>query len=291
MELYKLLSCNGIIWKGNDRMLSLSLRLPKKIKRWLIPVGGIAIGIVGVTLFQMFSSPAKAISEQVNAVQLVSEQPKSDMKKDAPEKYNGQIRKIAYLTFDDGPSAYQKSILDILAKNKIKATFFMIGAHVPQYKDSVKRLVKEGNYPGLHSMTHNYKILYKDGQIVNEMKQAQSIVHDVTGVTPILTRCPYGSMPGLGQGLRDQMVASGLKEWDWTIDSLDWKLPGNPNAVTQNVLSQANKDLEVILLHEKEQSVQALPAIIDGLRKKGYEFEVYTEDSHFPMNFWHDNRL
>ncbi|WP_028399466.1 peptidoglycan-N-acetylglucosamine deacetylase [Ectobacillus panaciterrae] len=272
-------------------MLSTLLRLPKGIKRGLILIGGVAIGIAGFTIFQSLSSPAKAISEQVNAVQLVSEQPKSDRKKTMPEKYNGQIRKVAYLTFDDGPSNYQKTILDILAKNEIKATFFMVGTNVPSHKDSIKRLVKEGHYPGLHSMTHNYKKLYTDGQIVNEMKQVQDLIRDVTGITAHLTRCPYGSMPGLNQGLRDQMAAAGFKEWDWTIDSLDWKLSGNPNAVTQNVLSQANKDLEIILLHEKEQSVQALPAIIDGLRKKGYEFEVYEEGAHFPVNFWHDNRL
>jgi peptidoglycan/xylan/chitin deacetylase (PgdA/CDA1 family) len=240
---------------------------------------------------QSFSSPAKAVSKQVNAVQLVSEQPKIDMKKEAPDKYNGQVRKVAYLTFDDGPSLYQNEILDILAKQDVKATFFMVGGNVRHYKDSVKRLVQDGHYPGLHSMTHSYKKLYNDGHFVQEMKQVQAIIHDVTGITATLVRCPYGSMPGLTQTLRDQTVAAGLKEWDWTVDSLDWRFPGNPSAVVQNVLSQSTKELEVILLHEKQQSVQALPAIIDGLRKKGYEFEVYREEEHFPLNFWHDNRL
>ncbi|MFX3658846.1 MAG: polysaccharide deacetylase family protein [Ectobacillus sp.] len=269
----------------------MKLRLQKGRKRLLVSLAGIIIGILGVTIIQALSSSAKAISKQVNTVQFVSSQPVISAKKSVPEKYNGQIRKLAYLTFDDGPSQYQDEILDVLAKHDIKATFFMIGPNISAYKESVRRLVKEGHYPGLHSMTHNYKRLYSEGQIVNEMKQVQAIVQDVTGVEPDLTRCPYGSMPGLSQGLRDQMAAAGLKQWDWTVDSSDWRYPKNPNAVVQTVLSQSSKDIEVILLHEKEQSLQALPAIIQGLRQKGYEFEVYDEAAHFSLNFWHDERL
>ncbi|MFD3447954.1 polysaccharide deacetylase family protein [Microbacteriaceae bacterium 4G12] len=261
------------------------------MKPFIVIASVICIAVVGFLFIRLFSSPVKAVSNQVNSVQLVSEHPGMDMKKVAPEKYNGQIRKVAYLTFDDGPSQHETPILDILKKENIRATFFLIGPNVAPHKDSLKRLVKEGHYPGLHSMSHDYKKLYKDGQIANEMKQAQDIVREATGVTAHLTRCPYGSMPGLVTSLRDQLVAAQFKEWDWTIDSLDWKLPHNPTAVTNNVLSNANKEREVILMHEKEQTVQALPAIIDGLRKKGYEFEVYDEASHFSLNFWHDNRL
>ena len=242
-------------------------------------------------MFQFFTSPAKEIMKQENAVQLVSEQTKVEMKKNAPDEYNGQVRKIVYLTFDDGPSAYQKEILDILKRNNIKGTFFMIGGNIPAHKESVKRLVNEGHYPGVHSMTHNYGKLYTQGKFIEEMQQAQDIMKEVTGVYPKLVRCPYGSMPGLTQALRDQMVAADMKEWDWTIDSLDWQYPGNPDAVVQKTISQVSQNREVILMHEKSQTVQALQRIIDDLRSKGYEFEVYDESSHFPLNFWKDNRI
>ncbi|WP_440602695.1 peptidoglycan-N-acetylglucosamine deacetylase [Bacillus sp. GB_SG_008] len=261
------------------------------IKRLVIVVIAICAVAAGFFLFQSITSPAKAVANQENSVQFASEQTNVEMKKAAPEKYNGQVRKVVYLTFDDGPSEFQKEILDILKKNDIKGTFFMIGGNIPAYKESVKRLVKEGNYPGVHSMTHNYTKLYKEGKFVEEMKQAQDIMKEVTGIHPTLVRCPYGSMPGLTQALRDQMTSAGMKEWDWTVDSLDWKLPGNPNGVTQNVVSHVNKEREVVLMHEKKQTVQALQTIIDELRKKGYEFEVYDEADHFPLNFWHDNRI
>lgn len=260
-------------------------------RRLVIIAIAISAIVAGFFIFQSFTSPAKAVANQVNSVQLASEQFKVGLDKKAPTKFNGQVRKVAYLTFDDGPSEFQKEILDILKKNEIKGTFFMIGGNIPSHTDSVKRLVKEGHYPGVHSMTHDYAKLYKQGQFVEEMIQAQNMVKDVTGFQPKLVRCPYGSMPGLNQGLRDQMVPVGMKEWDWTIDSLDWKLPGNPNGVVQNVISGAKQDREVILMHEKQQTVQALQTIIDDLRKKGYEFEVYEESTHFPLNFWHDDRI
>ncbi len=277
--------------KGNGRMIDVRSRRSPLIRRIVIIAIAISAIAAGFFIFQSFTSPARAVATQENPIQLVSEQEKVGLDKKAPVKFNGEVRKVAYLTFDDGPSEFQKEILDILKKNEIKGTFFMIGGNIPSHTESVKRLVKEGHYPGVHSMTHDYAKLYKQGQFVEEMKQAQKIVKDVTGVEPKLVRCPYGSMPGLNQALRDQMATVNMKEWDWTIDSLDWKLPGNPNGVVQNVISGAKQEREVILMHEKKQTVQALQTIIDDLRKKGYEFEVYEESAHFPLNFWHDDRI
>ncbi len=245
----------------------------------------------GLLFVRSLFSSAKAISDQVNTIHLVSGQKMINARKEMPKEYNGQVRKVAYLTFDDGPSRYTEQLLDILKRYGIQATFFMIGSNVPGHEESVKRLVKEGHYPGLHSMSHSYSKLYTNGQFVTEMIQAQEVIKEVTGITAHLTRCPYGSMPGLNQGLRDQMAAAGLKEWDWTIDSFDWKLPGRPDAVVQNVISHTKQNTEVILFHEKEQTIQALPTIIESLKQQGYEFEVYHENAHFPLNFWHDNRL
>lgn len=266
-------------------------RLKRKVKRMLVVTTGVAIALTGFSFARSFSPSAKAASEQIRTVQHVSELPMPAIAKQVPEKYNGQVRKVAYLTFDDGPNEYTEEILNILKSNGLQATFFMIGGQIPSYKDSVNRLVKEGHYPALHSMTHSYQKLYNEGQIVNEMKQTQSILKDVTGVYSVLTRCPYGSMPGLTSALRDQMAAAGLKEWDWTVDSSDWKLAHNPSGIVQTVLEQSSENLEVILLHEKKQTVQALPALIAGLRSEGYEFEIYDPASHFSLNFWHDSRL
>ncbi|MBO9130367.1 polysaccharide deacetylase family protein [Bacillus sp. 165] len=266
-------------------------RFKRPVKRTLLLVAAAGICIGSFLFARALLSPAKAISDQVNTVHIVSGQKMAGATKELPKEYNGKVRKLVYLTFDDGPNPYTEQLLNILKQNNIKATFFMIGANVPGYEESVKRLVREGHYPGLHSMSHKYAHLYTNGQIVKEMMEEQKIIKNITGATPHLTRCPYGSMPGLNQGLRDQMSAAGFKEWDWTIDSLDWKLPGQPNAIINNINTHVRRNIEVILLHEKEQTVQALPRIIQSLVHRGYEFEVYNEDAHFMMNFWHDARL
>ncbi|WP_028400684.1 polysaccharide deacetylase family protein [Ectobacillus panaciterrae] len=213
------------------------------------------------------------------------------------QEQKSQPNKIVYLTFDDGPGEYTSQVLDILNQYHIKATFFVLGPHAEKYKNLVQQEVQEGDYVGMHSMTHNYKTLYVQGQFVNEMKTDQQIIQQITGIQPILCRPPYGSMPGLNQKLRDQVAAAGLKVWDWTIDSLDWKYNKVPfsksvPAIVHNVLSHANGNREVVLMHDiHPQSVQALPTIIQGLKEKGYVFETYNEQEHFSLNFWHDNRL
>ena len=223
--------------------------------------------------------------------------PVSVRKKEEPLKYNGQIRKVVYLTFDDGPGPETDQVLDILKLNNIHATFFVMGPHAKQYKEFLQREVQEGNYVGMHSMTHDYKKLYIQGDFVSEMKETQQIIKQITNIEPHLLRPPYGSMPGLTQKLRDQVADAHFKVWDWTIDSLDWKYNKVPfsssvPAIVNNVLSQANRNLEVVLLHDiHPQSIQALPIIIQKLKEKGYEFETYNEQEHFMLNFWHDNRL
>ncbi|ABY43072.1 peptidoglycan-N-acetylglucosamine deacetylase [Bacillus mycoides] len=268
-----------------------------KIKRVAVVSVAIAIVAIGYFMFQSITSPAKAVAKQENIVQLASEQSKVEMNKTAPSRFNGMERKVAYLTFDDGPGKYTAELLNMLKQYDAKATFFLIGANVKQFPDLVKRENAEGHYVGMHSMTHNFAKLYKNGEYVNEMKEDQGLIANIIGKAPKLTRPPYGSMPGLNEDLRNKVVEDGLKVWDWTIDSLDWKynkVPVDAAAaqIAQNVLAGATKPQEVILMHDiHPQSVAAVPAILKGLKEKGYEFEAYHEENHFPVNFWHDNRM
>ncbi|PEA54209.1 peptidoglycan-N-acetylglucosamine deacetylase [Bacillus pseudomycoides] len=248
-------------------------------------------------MFQSITSPARAVAKQENTVQLVSDQPKVEMKKSAPSRFNGKERKVAYLTFDDGPGKYTAELLQMLKQNNVKATFFLIGKNVKQFPELVKRENAEGHYVGMHSMTHDFKKLYTSGGYVNEMNQDQGLIANIIGHSPKLTRPPYGSMPGLNEALRNKVVEGGFKVWDWTIDSLDWKYNKIPvdaaaTKIVENVLKSATKPQEVILMHDiHPQSIAAVPAIIKRLKEKGYEFEAYHEENHFPVNFCHDKRI
>ncbi|UHA76053.1 polysaccharide deacetylase [Paenibacillus sp. 481] len=201
--------------------------------------------------------------------------------------------KVVYLTFDDGPSRLTDEFLDTLKQHDVTATFFMQGSNlnVAGYHDEVKRAVDEGHYVGPHSMTHNYKKLYNQNEFVSEMKDTIDIIHNITGVKPKLVRAPYGSKPGLKDSLRNELAEAELKLWDWTIDSNDWKYTGNPGGIVNEVKTQTTEDVEIVLLHEKQQTLDALPEIIDFYKNKGYSFAVYKDEEHFPLNFWKDERL
>lgn len=222
------------------------------------------------------------------------EEPKDEDKVEEQEPAPLPDGKIVYLTFDDGPSQYTADILNILQEHQIQATFFMQGVNLQESKwqDDVKRTAEEGHYIGAHSMTHDYQTLYTQQQFVPEMEETLRMIDDLTGTDPRLVRAPYGSAPGLnGAETRDKIVDGDMQLWDWTIDSLDWDLANNPQQIVTNIQNELSEEREVILMHEKQQTVQVLPQIIDMLQNEGYEFVVYHPSQHFPVNFQYDDRL
>ncbi|MGG0644595.1 polysaccharide deacetylase family protein [Sporosarcina gallistercoris] len=202
--------------------------------------------------------------------------------------------KVVYLTFDDGPSKLTDQFLDILQDHGVKATFFMQGSNLKKehLQNSVKRAAKEGHYIGAHSMTHNYKKLYTDQQFVPEMIQTLELVQEITGLNHHLVRPPYGSAPGLKSELmRKQLADAHIKVWDWTIDSHDWELAGKPSQILQNIKQGTTSDREIVLMHEKPQTLEALPGILKFFKEQEYEFAVYDEAHHFKLNFQNDSEL
>ncbi|MDZ5608132.1 polysaccharide deacetylase family protein [Bacillus pseudomycoides] len=202
-------------------------------------------------------------------------------------------QKIAYLTFDDGPNKYTSQILNILKQKQGKATFFAIGGKVSHYPQTMKRLIKEGHYIGLHSMSHDVKRLYTGdpSALITEMEQTRSIVLRTTNLNTHLVRVPYGSMPYLKKNYRDALVSARYKMWDWTIDTYDWKSYHNPSAILERVMNQSDEQVEVILMHESSVTVKILPKVIDYLKEKGYTLLPYNPSSHLEVNFWKDTRL
>ncbi|ENQ3078365.1 polysaccharide deacetylase [Bacillus cereus] len=241
------------------------------------------------TIILCFLSPMQAA-----VVPSRENRPISHSETQLPRQYTAASQtKVAYLTFDDGPNKYTSQILNILKQKNGKATFFIIGGRVSRYPQTTKRVIEEGHYLGLHSMSHNAKSLYNGDPsiLVSEMEQAREIVRTITGIDTHLVRVPYGSMPYLKKNYRDALVASHYKMWDWTIDTYDWKSPHNPSAILERVMNQSDKPVEVILMHDSNVTVQILPKIIDYLHSQGYTLLPYNPSSHLEVNFWKDARL
>ena len=179
------------------------------------------------------------------------------------------------ITFDDGPHPRNTPrLLDMLAKRNIKATFYVIGRSVDLHPGVLRRTVAEGHEIGNHSHTHRLLSKLGDTEVRKEMQRCQDAVGRAAGVRPRTMRPPYG---GLLQRQR-QLIHD---EFDyptilWSVDPLDWKRPG-PSVVASRILSATTAG-GIVLAHDlHSQTVDAMPATLDGLLKRGFKFVTVSQ--------------
>lgn len=204
-----------------------------------------------------------------------------------PKSFQGQIvknislkneQKVIALTFDDGPwKVTTEQVLDILKKNNIKATFFVVGQQLKANQELGKKIVSEGHVIANHTWNHpSKKRKMSPQQIKSEMGRTAELIYEITGRTTNLFRPPGGVLVnGLADYAKEQKHTVVL----WSADSLDWR-DRSVKKITRRVLSQASNG-GIILLHDgggpRYHVVEALPKIIAGLKKQGYEFVTIPE--------------
>jgi peptidoglycan/xylan/chitin deacetylase (PgdA/CDA1 family) len=176
------------------------------------------------------------------------------------------------LTFDDGPSPiYTPQILAILKKYNIKATFFMVGVNAKKYPDIVKMVLADGHAIDSHSLTHPMLTKLNNTELNKEVETPQIIIFDIIGKKPVCLRYPFGAS---NSHVRDVIRAQGMEPVPMGWNSFDYERPGVDKIVAQ-VLNYTHSG-QVILLHDgydkREQTVAALPKIIEGVKKKGLGF-------------------
>ena len=201
--------------------------------------------------------------------------------------------KIAYLTFDDGPSARNTPrILDLLKKYNIKATFFVKGNGK---KEIYKRIVDEGHVIGNQTYTHNYKYIYSSvSSFKKDVDKLSDYIEDVTGERPELFRFPGGSNNTVSRRYSGKSVMKtlcqvitsdmGYQYFDWNVSAEDaTTYRASKDFIVRSALNGAkHKKRAIILMHDaapKTTTVEALPEIIDGLIKMGFKFDVLTKDT------------
>lgn len=185
--------------------------------------------------------------------------------------------KLVALTFDDGPWPGQtEKILDILAQQQVKATFFMLGSRVKAAPALARRVRDEGHLVAGHSLSHKNLPKEKPAEINRQIAAGTSAIKRATGIDPVWFRPPYGAVNGkVMQQARLLKVRVAL----WDIDTLDWTKPGVARLVRNAV--KPIKPGAVILMHDggvdRSQTIAALPQIIEKLKAQGYTFVTLEE--------------
>lgn len=188
-------------------------------------------------------------------------------------------KKVAYLTFDDGPTHNTPAILDILKKYNAKATFFVLDYRITENPDLLRRILAEGHSIGLHGVSHDVNVIYSTPSgPLEEMNRANETLYNTAGFRTKLIRTPYGSYPYMTLEQYKILKAANYKLWDWTVDPRDGV--GTPTIDT--MLSRIKGDLKgnetpVILLHDKKSTVNNLDAILSYFVSGGYTFALIDE--------------
>lgn len=201
----------------------------------------------------------------------------------ADQVFRKDGKKVAFLTFDDGPTKnITPRILDTLKHYNVKATFFVLGQLAEQNGDLLKREYEEGHSIGNHSHSHDYKNIYKSvPSFMQEFNTANKIIETSigNGFKTELFRFPGGSFEKRKNPFKEKLKSEGLRYIDWNVSSGD---AAGQNVPVQNILSNikntsAGKNHIVILMHDastKKTTADALPQIIEYLKSQGYEFKT-----------------
>ena len=170
------------------------------------------------------------------------------------------------ITFDDGPTALTKDIVDVLKDYEIGATFFFIGQNVHKYPEAVHYVHNNGYAIGSHSYNHIHlgDLSYESQK--QEILRASDLIESTIGEDVHLFRPPYGSYNDATLKLMEE---TNKKSVIWNSDPKDWS--GKSSSQILNYIKGMDSSGSIILLHETEQTLEALPSIIEYLQETGLE--------------------
>lgn len=187
----------------------------------------------------------------------IDDKEKDDIKEKKPLKY-------VALTFDDGPSSFTEEIIDLLQKYNYNATFFVLGNKLNlNYKDILKKSIKNGNEIGVHGYSHRSFTKMRQATMEEEITKTKKYIKNLTGYESTLVRPPYGN------------ITKTIKNYNlgpyilWNNDTLDWKLR-DANKISSRLINSI-EDKSIILMHDTYLTTfKALEIILPYLKENNY---------------------
>lgn len=181
--------------------------------------------------------------------------------------------KLVALTFDDGPSRTTLQVLDILEEYQVPATFFLAGQYVNEDTKSImQKQLKLGCELANHSLTHRDMSVMSKAEIKYELDETSKRIKDLVQYDVKFFRPPYIA-------LSDTMYESIDMPFIQGVGCMDWEETVTPEERVETILETV-QDGTIVLLHDfegNENTVKALPSVIEGLKEQGYTFVTVSD--------------
>ncbi|TCZ77718.1 polysaccharide deacetylase [Paenibacillus albiflavus] len=221
--------------------------------------------------------------------------PRSASKKAQHIPRSNSDRKIAYLTFDDGPSKVTVKVLNTLSKYNVKATFFVIGNSSLEGRSLYKRIVAEGHAIGNHSYSHNYKQIYQSvSTFQRDVDKLNDLLEQTISFRPDIIRFPGGSNNTVSyraggryvmRHIAAEVTKQGYQYFDWNVSSSDATAAVRSKAQIVSAVKRATagQDRIIVLMHDapgRWTTAEALPDVIQFLQDQGYRFEKLSKSAY-----------
>lgn len=190
--------------------------------------------------------------------------------------------KVIALTFDDGPySPYTEQLLEVLDKEQVKATFFIVGEKALQKPELVRKVQQAGHEIALHSHVHRDQLKLSAEAVADNLAQGKAALEGITGVPTKFFRPPHGFKDWT---VMAEAEKAHLEVVNWSVIPRDWTNPG-AEVIAQRVVEKTHPGA-IVLLHDgdspqyrasREQTIQATGKIVRELKQQGYRFVTISE--------------
>lgn len=181
--------------------------------------------------------------------------------------------KMIALTFDDGPGAGTRRILNALDEAGGRATFCMVANRLGDYAETARKVAEQGSEIATHTWDHSNLTKLSAERVREELNRSLNAIERATGVRPTVLRPPYGSV---NAEVKEACGELGLVIANWNIDPEDWKTR-DASGIRRHILDNA-KDGAIVVCHDLyPETASAMESAIRELSERGYQLVTVSE--------------